>query len=271
MVSKNPIRSIPHAGRALKGFPREKVVITTKCGMVVTPAREYISIGTREFLRESVDKSLKRMGIDYIDVLILRSPDPNVPLADTMRYMKELVEEGKVKGIGLCELPAEELRAAHAIHPISVIEQEYSLFARDVETDILPTCRELGIAVLAYSPLGRGFLTGAAAKDKPYLGPHPWWDNYEKNMELVEKIKQMAKAKGCTPAQLSLAWLLHKGDDIFPIPGTKSVKYLEENMGALNVVMTPEDIKELEAAVPYSEVAGTRWPNMHFTYHGRKA
>lgn len=227
--------------------------------------------------RACVEGSLRRLSIDCIDVFTMRGPvDPKVPLDETMGELKKLVEEGKVRHLGLSEVSAAQVRAAHAIHPIACVELEWSLFTRDAERDILPTLRELGIGVLAYSPLGRGLLAGRFSgteqlgeKDFRRWGqPRFQGEAFEANKALADRVAAIAQRKGCTRAQLALAWLLAQGDDVVPIPGTKSAARLEENLGALSVQLSPAELAELETAVPQDAVVGDRYAHMAGTYHG---
>ena len=254
-------------GRAIKG-KRDRVVVATKFGNVRSLDGAYLGIsGAPEYVRKACDASLQRLGTDYIDLYYQHRVDNKVPIEETVGAMAELVTAGKVKFLGLSEAAPATIRRAHKVHPISALQTEYSLWSRDPEDEILPTTRELGIGFVPYSPLGRGFLTGQfksfddlPADDWRRNQPRFQGANFDKNLELVKLIEQMAKQKGCTPAQLALAWLLHQGDDIVPIPGTKRVKYLEENVGALNVKLTPEDLRRIDAIAPKGVAAGTRYP-----------
>jgi aryl-alcohol dehydrogenase-like predicted oxidoreductase len=254
-------------GRAIKG-KRDRVVLATKFGNVRSLDGAYLGIsGAPEYVRKACDASLQRLGTDYIDLYYQHRVDNKVPIEETVGAMAELVTAGKVKFLGLSEAAPATIRRAHKVHPISALQTEYSLWSRDPEDEILPTTRELGIGFVPYSPLGRGFLTGQfksfddlPADDWRRNQPRFQGANFDKNLELVKLIEQMAKQKGCTPAQLALAWLLHQGDDIVPIPGTKRVKYLEENVGALNVKLTPEDLRRIDAIAPKGVAAGTRYP-----------
>lgn len=257
-------------GRALKPL-RDRVVIATKFGNVRAEDGAFLGINGRpEYVKEACDKSLQRLGIDYIDLYYQHRVDPSVPIEETVGAMADLVQAGKVRFLGLSEAGAETIRRAHKTHPISALQTEYSLWSRDVEDDILPTIRELGIGFVAYSPLGRGFLTGQikrfedlAADDYRRFSPRFQGDNFEKNLQLVSKIEALAKEKGCTPAQLAIAWLLALGDDIVPIPGTKRRTYLEDNLGALNVSVTQADLDAIDAIAPHGVAAGTRYPEVN--------
>eukprot|EP00882_Tetradesmus_deserticola_P000496 GHRQ01000547.1.p1 GENE.GHRQ01000547.1~~GHRQ01000547.1.p1 ORF type:complete len:249 (+),score=104.30 GHRQ01000547.1:743-1489(+) len=231
---------------------------------------------TRDYARKACQAALERLGTDNIDLFTLRGPvQPGTDIADLMQELKDLVSEGKIKHVGLSEVGPDQIRAAAAVVPITAIEQEWSLFARDLEGDLLPVCRELGIGVLAYSPLGRGLLTGQL-KDTSKLDPSdfrvtasPWFDggNLEQNLKLVAAVEQMAAKKNVTPGQLAIAWLLAKSPDVIPIPGTKRITALEENAGAAAVSLTAEEVAELEQAVPVDGVAGQRYAHMeHLTY-----
>jgi len=222
--------------------------------------------GKPEYVKKACEASLKRLQVDYIDLYYLHRVDPATPIEDTVRAMAELVKEGKVKYIGLSEVSAATLRKAHAIHPIAAIQSEYSLWSLDVEKEIIPTCRELGISLVAYSPLGRGFLTGQIKKfedlavdDWRRSNPRFQGENFVKNLELVHQLEGIAKKKGCTPSQLALAWVMAQGDDIIPIPGTKRVKYQQENIGALNVKLTREEADEIGNLARSMEIKGTRY------------
>ncbi len=228
-------------GKALKG-KRDRITLATKFGIVRDPANPMKRgfNGKPDYVRSSCEASLGRLGTDRIDLYYLHRVDPNTPIEETVGAMGQLVKEGKVRGIGLSEVNADTLRRAHAIHPITAVQTEYSLWSRDPEDEILETCAELGIAFVAYSPLGRGFLTGQIKKfedmapdDYRRFSPRFQGENFTRNLELVGKIVQLAAEKGCTPSQLALAWVLTRGEHVFPIPGTKRVRFLEENVGAL--------------------------------------
>ncbi len=253
-------------GRALKGR-RDRVLIATKFGFRIGPDGKTAGPDSRpEHVREVIDASLGRLGTDRIDLLYQHRVDPNVPIEDTVGAMAEAVRAGKVRYLGLSEASPRTLRRAHAVHPISALQSEYSLWERGVEAEVLPTCRELGIGFVAYSPLGRGFLTGQVKRAEEY-GPddvrrnHPRFqgDNFDRNLRIVETVRRLAIRKGCTPAQPALAWLLHQGQDIVPIPGTKRRTYLRENLAAASVRLTPEDLTDLTRDVP-AGAAGDRYP-----------
>lgn len=257
-------------GKAFKGVPRESFAITSKWGPMHKDGQFLPLDLSRKACREALEGSLRDLQMEYIDVFILRAhgPHTNTPLEETIAEMKALVEEGKVKYLGLSEVAPADVRRAHAIHPITLIEMEWSLFTRGCEKDLVPLCRELGIGFLAYSPLGRGMLTGTmtaesmADNDFRRLMPRFQGENGEKNLALARRVVTLAEKKGCTAGQLALAWVQARGEDVIPIPGTKSVKYLEENVGAVRVSLSDAEIAELEAAVPASEVVGDRYPNV---------
>jgi aryl-alcohol dehydrogenase-like predicted oxidoreductase len=255
-------------GKAIKGN-REKLTIATKFGIVRNPdnpASRSIN-GKPEYVISSVEGSLKRLGLETVDLYYLHRVDPDTPIEETVGAMGQLVKEGKVRGIGLSEVSARTLRKAHAVFPITALQSEYSLWSRDPEEGILETCMELGIAFVAYSPLGRGFLTGQYRKpedldkeDYRRFSPRFTGENFQKNLALVSQIEEMAAKKHCTASQLALAWVLAKGDYIFPIPGTKKIKYLEENTAAVDVRLSGEELAEIEKIVPKNAAAGLRYP-----------
>ena len=257
------------AMRAIKG-QRDKVVLATKFGLVrdpVDPTKRGVS-GRPEYVRASCEGSLERLGVETIDLYYQHRVDPETPIEETVGAMKRLVEEGKVRYLGLSEASPETLRRACKVHPIAALQTEYSLWTRDPEDGVLATCRELGIGFVAYSPLGRGFLTGEikrfedfAADDFRRNSPRFQGPNFEENLALVKRVQAIATAKGCSAAQLALAWTLAQGDDVVPIPGTKRRKYLEENAGALDVTLTPEDLAALDAAAPKGAASGARYPD----------
>jgi aryl-alcohol dehydrogenase-like predicted oxidoreductase len=247
---------------------RDQVLIATKFGIVrdlVDPTRRSIN-GTPEYVRASCDGSLQRLGVDHIDLYYQHRVDPNTPIEETVGAMADLVAAGKVRFLGLSEAGSDTIRRAHAVHPIAALQTEYSLWSRDIEDDILGTCRELGITVVPYSPLGRGFLTGAirrfedfAADDFRRRSPRFQGDNFTKNLAVVDAVAAMAQAKGCTPAQLALAWVLAQGDDMVPIPGTRSITRLEENLASTSVVLDEADVSRLESISPKGSIAGERY------------
>lgn len=254
-------------GRAIQGR-RHDVVIATKFGNVRGEDGSFLGINGRpEYVKSACDASLRRLGLDHIDLYYQHRVDPNTPIEETVGAMADLVREGKVRYLGLSEAAPSTIRRAHAVHPITALQTEYSLWSREVEDEILPTCRELGIGFVAYSPLGRGFLTGEiqrfedlAADDYRRFSPRFQGENFQKNLDLVKRIKEIAEEKGCKPSQLALAWLLAQGDDIVPIPGTKRRKYLEENVEALQVELTNEDLKRINEVAPKGAASGTRYP-----------
>jgi aryl-alcohol dehydrogenase-like predicted oxidoreductase len=254
-------------GRALQGR-RDRAIVATKCGIVrdpKNPASRGFN-GRPEYIKASCEGSLKRLGVDVIDLYQLHRVDPATPIEESVGAMADLVRAGKVRAIGLSEANAATLRRAHAEFPIAAVQTEYSLWSRDPEVDILATCRELGIGFLAYSPLGRGFLTGQiqrfedfAADDFRRLSPRFQGENFQKNLDLVAKLAEIAAAKACTPSQLALAWVLSRGDFVVPIPGTKRRKYLEENLGAFHVEITEQDETWIEAVLPPGAAVGLRY------------
>jgi aryl-alcohol dehydrogenase-like predicted oxidoreductase len=254
-------------GKAIQGR-RAEVVLATKFGNERREDGSRVGINGRpEYVRRACDASLQRLGVDTIDLYYQHRVDPEVPIEDTVGAMKELVEAGKVRYLGLSEAAPETIRRAHAVHPISALQTEYSLFTRDPEDEVLPTLRELGIGFVAYSPLGRGFLTGAwksmddLPEDDTRAGRFPRFseENFRQNLELAERVREIAAEKGATPGQLALAWLLARGDDIVPIPGTKRRTYLEENAGAVDITLTGEDLRRIEEAIPRGSAAGERY------------
>jgi len=255
-------------GQAIRGR-REQVVLATKFGIVRDPANPSIRgvNGKAEYVRRSCEASLRRLGIETIDLYYQHRVDPATPIEETVGAMAELVQAGKVRHLGLSEAGARTLRRAAEVHPIAALQSEYSLWTRDPEEEILATCRELGIGFVAYSPLGRGFLTGQfkrfedlPADDYRRVSPRFQGDNFEKNLDLVRQVEEMAKAKGCKPSQLALAWVLAQGDDIVPIPGTKRCQYLEENVGAIDIELTAEDLRRMDESFPQGVAAGLRYP-----------
>ena len=253
--------------RALADGYRAKAVLASKFGNVRTPDGKPGANGRPEYVIEACERSLKRLGTDVIDLYYQHRVDASVPIEDTVGAMKRLVEQGKVRFLGLSEAGPETIRRANAVHPIAALQTEYSLWCRFVEADILPTCRELGIGFVPYSPLGRGMLTGSIASladlgENDRRRDHPRFHegNIENNAALVRPIMEMAKAKGCTPAQLALAWLLAQGPDIVPIPGTKRRSHLADNLAAIGVTISPEEAAGLARAIDDSQVAGTRYP-----------
>jgi aryl-alcohol dehydrogenase-like predicted oxidoreductase len=254
-------------GKAIRDR-RDRVVLATKCGIVRDLEKRTVRAlnGSPAYIREACDASLRRLGVDHVDLYQLHRADPNVPIEDSVGAMAELVKAGKTRAIGLSEVGPNTLRRAAKLHPIASLQSEYSLLTRDVEDAVLPTCRELGIGFLAYSPLGRGLLTGRfrsradfGADDYRNYTPRFAEGAFERNVELVVRVADLAKEKGCTTAQLALAWLLACGPDIVPIPGTKSRPRLEENLGAARVALGPADLARLDAALPRGAAAGERY------------
>jgi aryl-alcohol dehydrogenase-like predicted oxidoreductase len=254
-------------GRALKGR-RHQAVVATKFGQVRNPqGGGNLVDGRPEYVRQACEASLRRLEVDVIDLYYQHRVDPGVPIEETVGAMKRLVEEGKVRYLGLCEAAPATIRRAHAVHPIAAVQMEYSLLYRVEAEAVRPVCRELGIGLVAYSPLGRSLLTGHVRKpedipegDRRHEHPRFQGENFARNRELVRRVEAMAAEKGCTPAQLALAWLLAQGPDIVPIPGTKRTDRLEENLGALAVRLSPDDVARLAQAVPPGAAAGARYP-----------
>jgi aryl-alcohol dehydrogenase-like predicted oxidoreductase len=253
-------------GRAIRDR-RDRVVLATKFGNVRAPDGTSLGInGKPEYVRQACEASLRRLGVETIDLYYQHRVDSSTPIEDTVGAMAELVRQGKVRHLGLSEAGPQTVRRAHAVHPITALQTEYSLWSRDPEGEILDTVRELGIGFVPYSPLGRGFLTGQIRSiddlepdDFRRNAPRFQGENFQKNLDLVREIESMAREKGCTPAQLALAWVLAQGDDIVPIPGTKRRRYLEENVGALDVPLTREDLERIDRVIPPGAAAGTRY------------
>ena len=256
-------------GRAI-AHRRGEVVLATKFGIVRDPNDPTVRglSGKPDYVRKSCEASLKRLNVQVIDLYYLHRVDPATPIEDTVGAMAELVKAGKVRFLGLSEASAATLRRAHAVHPIAALQSEYSLWTRDPEDDVLAACRELGVGFVPYSPLGRGFLTGQirrfedlAPDDFRRFNPRFQGENFQKNLDLVQHIQNLAAKKGCTPSQLALAWVLAQGPDLVPIPGTKRRKYLDENLGALQVTLTPQDLAEIDRLAPKGAAAGERYPD----------
>ncbi|KAJ3669893.1 hypothetical protein LUZ60_010217 [Juncus effusus] len=252
-------------GKALKHLPREKVQVATKYGIVSHNMNNQVEIsGKPEYVRACCEGSLKRLGTDYIDLYYQHRIDKSTPIEETMSELKKLVEEGKVKYVGLSEASPDTVRRAHAVHPISALQMEWSLWTRDIESDIVPLCRELGIGIVPYSPLGRGFFGGRGiveeVQENTYLKSHPRFipENMEKNKPLFMRLESLAKKHNCTPAQLALAWVMHQGDDVVPIPGTTKIKNLKDNIASLKLKLSDEDLKEITNTVREDDVAGGR-------------
>ncbi|HEY0369044.1 MAG TPA: aldo/keto reductase [Chthoniobacterales bacterium] len=255
-------------GRALRGH-REQVVLATKFGIIRdanNPQLRGVS-GRPDYVKQACEGSLRRLGVGCIDLYYQHRVDPETPIEDTVGAMAELVKAGKVRYLGLSEASPETIRRAHAVHPITAVQSEYSLWTRDPEDGVLQTCRELGIGFVPYSPLGRGFLTGQikrfddlAEDDYRRHSPRFQGENFQRNLDLVQQVAQIAREKHCTPAQLALAWVLAQGEDIVPIPGTKRRKYLQENVGALDVYLTTADLARIDEVAPKNAFAGLRYP-----------
>ncbi len=254
-------------GKALKGR-RDKVVVATKFGNVRSEDGKFLGINGRpEYVKAACEASLRRLGVDYIDLYYLHRVDEKTPIEETVGAMAELVREGKVQYLGMSEAAPATIRRAAGVHPIAAVQTEYSLWSRDVEDGILAVCRELGIGFVPYSPLGRGFLTGQIRKfedlaedDYRRFSPRFQGENFQRNLDLVERVSEVAADKGCEPSQLALAWLLAQGDDIVPIPGTKRIKYLEENVGSLAVELTAADLARIDEVAPRGAAFGLRYP-----------
>jgi aryl-alcohol dehydrogenase-like predicted oxidoreductase len=259
-------------GRAIADR-RDRVQLATKFGNERRPDGSHVGVnGKPEYVRSACDASLQRLGVDHIDLYYQHRVDKTVPIEETVGAMAELVEAGKVRHLGLSEASTTTIRRAHAVHPITALQTEYSLFTRDLEDEILPTLRELGIGLVPYSPLGRGLLTGTITTTSGAAGdgdfrrseyfPRFQGEALDANLTLVDRIREIAESKGCTPGQLALAWVLARGDDVVPIPGTKRVRYLEENVAALDVHLDTDDLTRLESAVPRDAVVGDRYGDL---------
>ena len=262
-----PFKNEELLGRAIRG-QRDRVVLATKFGNRRSPDGAFLGISGRpEYVREACDASLRRLGVEHIDLYYQHRVDPSVPIEDTVGAMAGLVKAGKVRYLGLSEAGPATIRRAHAVHPISALQTEYSLWTRDPEEEIIPTIRELGIGFVPYSPLGRGFLTGRfrSPADLPEgdwrrMNPRFQGENFEKNLELVSRVTGIARSRGVTPAQLALAWVLGRGPDMVPIPGTRRRTTLEENVAAASLVLTPQEVARLDEVAPRGVAAGTRYP-----------
>lgn len=254
-------------GRAV-GDRRDQVVLATKFGNVRTEDGTFLGVNGRpEYVRTACEASLSRMGVETIDLYYQHRVDPKTPIEETVGEMARLVEEGKIRYLGLSEAAPETLRRAQAVHPIAALQTEYSLWSRDPEDELFAVCRELGIGFVAYSPLGRGFLSGQiksfddlAPDDYRRISPRFQGENFAKNLELIKRIEELAAEKGCTPSQLALAWVLAQGEDIVPIPGTKRIAYLEENAAAAELSISPEELQRIDQATPKGAAAGERYP-----------
>jgi aryl-alcohol dehydrogenase-like predicted oxidoreductase len=263
-----PYKNEELVGQAIKGR-RDKVVLATKFGIVRDPTKPNLRgvSGKSDYVRQSCESSLRRLGTDYIDLYYQHRVDRGTPIEETVGAMAELVKAGKVRYLGLSEASPQTLRRAVKVHPIAALQTEYSLWSREPEEEILSTCRELGVGFVAYSPLGRGFLTGhftrfedLSADDYRRNSPRFQGENFQKNLDLVHRIEAIAKEKSCKPSQLALAWVLAQGDDIVPIPGTKRRRYLEEDVGALDIKLTPDDLRRIDEVFPSGAAAGDRYP-----------
>jgi len=255
-------------GKAIRGR-RDEVVLATKFGNVISDDGSRGVRGDPEWVREACDASLARLGVDHLDLYYQHRVDFGTPIEETVGAMAELVEAGKVRHLGLSEASPETIRRAHAVHPVTALQTEYSLWTRDPEDGVLDTVRELGIGYVAYSPLGRGFLTGRFSslddlEEGDFRRNHPRFqgENFRRNLDLVARVEEIAREKGCTPAQLALAWVLSRGGDVVPIPGTKRRSYLDENAGALEVEITEDDLGRLEEAFPKGATSGDRYADM---------
>jgi aryl-alcohol dehydrogenase-like predicted oxidoreductase len=264
-------------GRFLKG-KRDRVVLATKFGIMRDPKDPSVRgvNGKPDYVRKACEGSLRRLGVEAIDLYYLHRVDPATPIEETVGAMAGLVKEGKVRFLGLSEVSPETLRRAHGVHPITAVQSEYSLWSRDPEDGVLDACRKLGVGFVPYSPLGRGFLTGQikrfedlAPDDYRRSSPRFQGENFQKNLDLVKHIGEIARSKSCTPAQLALAWVLAQGDDLVPIPGTKRRQYLEENVGALDVTLTADDLRRIDEVAPKGVAAGTRYPEAMMATVGR--
>jgi aryl-alcohol dehydrogenase-like predicted oxidoreductase len=263
-----PYKNEELVGCAIKGT-RDQVVLATKFGIVRDPSNPNVRgvSGKPDYVKKSCEGSLQRLGVEYIDLYYQHRVDPNTPIEETVGALAKLVKEGKIRYIGLSEAAADTIRRAAKVHPIAALQTEYSLWTRDPEEEILATCRELGIGFVAYSPLGRGFLTGQfktfedlAADDFRRFSPRFQGENFQKNLDLVKEVEEIAREKKCQPSQLALAWVLAQGDDIVPIPGTKRRKYLEENAVAVDLKLTAEDLRRLGEVFPSGAASGLRYP-----------
>jgi aryl-alcohol dehydrogenase-like predicted oxidoreductase len=260
-------------GAAIQGR-RAEVFLATKFGVLRSPSGEALGVSSKpKYVRSACEASLKRLKVDVIDLYYQHRVDPNTPIEETVGAMAELVKEGMVRFLGLSEALPATIRRAHAVHPITALQTEYSLWSRDPELEILPVTRELGIAFVAYSPLGRGFLTGQIRSiddfepdDWRRTNPRFQGENFQRNLKLVDLIEKLAESKGCKPSQLALAWLLAQGSDIFPIPGTKRIAYLEENVGVLDVQLSEEDLTEIDRILPPDAATGERYPEGAMKY-----
>ena len=268
-----PYKNEELVGRAIKG-KRDNIVLATKFGIVRDPSNPDVRgvNGKPDYVKKACDASLKRLGVEYIDLYYQHRVDPATPIEDTVGALADLVRAGKIRHIGLSEASAGTLRRAVKVHPVTALQTEYSLWTRDPEEEILATCRELGIGFVAYSPLGRGFLTGQLKKfedleadDYRRFSPRFQGENFQKNLDLVKEVQEIAREKKCKPSQLALAWVLAQGDDIVPIPGTKRRKYIEENSASVDVKLTPDDLRRLDQIFPSGAAAGLRYSEQMMT------
>ncbi|PRQ41851.1 putative perakine reductase [Rosa chinensis] len=257
-------------GKALKQLPRDKVQVATKFGIVNIKKPQVTLNSSPEYIRSCCEASLKRLDVEYIDLYYQHRVDPSVPIEDTMEELKKLVKEGKIKYIGLSEASPETIKRAHAVHPITAVQMEWSLWTRDIEEEIVPLCRELGIGIVPYSPLGQGFFGGRAVVEAIPAKSHLDWlprfqgENLEKNKDLYAETQRLAEKHGCSPAQLALSWVLTQGEDVVPIPGTTKIKNLDDNIGSLRVKLTKEDIEEISDKISINTVAGNNAPDAFF-------
>jgi aryl-alcohol dehydrogenase-like predicted oxidoreductase len=272
--------------KCIEGIDRSKIQLMVKIAMdtrcpVEKTGTSWVLRGDAASIRADVDYALETLGTDYIDIIVLCRVPFDIPIEESVRAMSELVSEGKARHIGLSEASSSVIRRAHSIHPIFCIEQEWSLWARDIETDIVPTCRELGVKIVAYSPLGRGFLTGTirSRSDLETADPYDFRvigqpkfaeGNFEANLSLVDSVKQIADKKGITVGQLALAWVHAQGNDVIPIPGTSSISHLDENLAAADIILTESELNEISALFPIENVVGDRYAHMQMTFHGNK-
>ncbi|MFI2411943.1 aldo/keto reductase [Streptomyces sp. NPDC018947] len=262
-------------GRAISGR-RDEVVLATKFGFANRLGEPTLIRGDAAYVRQACEASLRRLGVDHIDLYYQHRVDPQVPIEETVGAMAELVQAGKIRHIGLSEASTQTIRRAHAVHPIAALQSEWSLWTRDLEAETVPVCRELGIGMVPFSPLGRGFLTGRyrsvegmAQSDVRRSQPRFADGNLERNLTIVSRLNGLAKAKGITVGQLALAWVQHQGDDVVPIPGTRRQQYLQENIAALTVELSPEDLAAIEVAAPAEQIAGTRYDATSLTFVNR--
>jgi aryl-alcohol dehydrogenase-like predicted oxidoreductase len=272
-----PFKNEELVGKAIKG-KRDKILLATKFGIVRDPSQPNVRSvsGKPDYVCKSCEASLRRLGVDHIDLYYQHRVDPNTPIEETVGAMAQLVKEGKVRYIGLSEAASETLRRASKVHPITALQSEYSLWTREPEDAVLPTCRELGIGFVAYSPLGRGFLTGRFKKFEDFPAddyrrnsPRFQGENFQKNLDLVRRVEEIAREKKCNSSQLALAWVLAQGEDIVPIPGTKHRKYLEENIAALDLKLSGDDLRRLDEVFPQGAAAGLRYPEHMMKMVGR--